>query len=360
MPKRLMLTLLTLFVLATAAGAAHNDLDGDGISDDMELRLAHMFAPIVHFHPHEFFFPTPVETYLRDTKLFFQRSPSAPHCLFTTHEEYAFHTLPVLTTLPDQYEVCADAQPRLRGGEAAAPQDEFECRWDALQCDLYNRTAVNHNVIECTSVNTRIDQFFYLHRGRAMHTPFNASAPVYVHVHPSSTHNGSTVVQYWFFYPFNGPLDDMLSAGAHEGDWEHISLLLDESRQKVMEVYMAAHSHEASWLSADQVLLDEDQHVHTFVALNSHALYPTSGVKKRISNSVLFSFLHDHCSDAGVQWRPDQFVNMGERASPLVPWAYFNGFWGSKQLIYSFIPLPFDSASPPLGPMHQLDYWNFN
>jgi hypothetical protein len=353
----LLLLLLVLLSLVLPARGAHGDLDGDGISDDMELRLAHMFAPVVHFHPKESFFPTSVETYLRETQLFFQRSSSGPHCLFTTHNEYDFHTLPVLNVSPDKYDMCVDVQPHLRKGTT---DDEFACRWDTLHCDLFNHSVVNHNVIECTSMDTRTDQNFYLHRGKAMHTGFNASVPVYVHVHPSPSLNGSVVVQYWFFYPFNGPLDDMLSAGAHEGDWEHISVVLDESRQKVTAVYMAAHSHEASWLTADQVQLDDGQHVHTFVALHSHALYPTSGVKKRISDSVLLSFLHDRCNDQGVQWRPTQLVNMGEELLPLVPWGYYNGYWGSKKLIYSFIPLPFDSASPPLGPMHQRDYWNYN
>lgn len=341
-------------LLFPSFAALQNDFDGDGLSDDMELLLAKQFAPVVHFHPLEMFFPSAVEPYLAATDLYFQRHYNAPACKFTAPADMP---LPVLTLHDDiEAEVCiGDGKPALRGGNDV----NEECSWSNMKCNLFNTTAFN--IVECNTAESRLDQYFFLHAGRAIKNNFNGSAPVYVHVHPADMFGErSIVVQYWFFYSFNGPLDDMLSAGAHEGDWEHVSVVVDDAtRQHVRAVYMAAHSHEAHWLFPSDMELD-GTHVHTYVALHSHAMYETPGVKKRISDNMLYSFLHDHCSNSGHVWNPQVFVNMGEKECPLVPWAFYNGFWGSKKLIYSFIPLPFDTASPPRSPMHQLDYWFTN
>lgn len=350
------MNLLWLLCVLPAAALLQNDFDGDGLSDDMEVRLARQFAPVLHFHPGEMFYPSAVESYLDETDLYFQRYNSAPPCRFTAPETMPLPVLTVDGMQEEMEEVCLDGNtPSLRGGKEYV----HECSWLTLKCDLFNSTAFN--IIECSSPERRVDQFFFLHAGKAMKNKFNSSAPVYIHVHPADVFGErSIVLQYWFFYTFNGPLDDMLSAGAHEGDWEHVSVVIDDAtRQHVRAVYMSAHSHEASWLFPGSIKQD-GTHVHTYVALNSHALYETAGVKKRISDNILYSMLHDQCSEAGQAWHPDVFVNLGEKDCPLVPWALYNGFWGSKKLVYSFVPRPFDTASPPRGPMHQVDYWFVN
>lgn len=347
--------------VACGVAALQGDGDGDGVSDDTEARLIHRFMPRFHFHPQELFFPHSVDTYLPHAHLYYQQHAYAPHCEFTLHREYASFGLPVLTVLPEQSEVCADpAQPaRLRGASDGGVVRG--CAYNTLRCDLFNQSVFN--IMECTTLSTRIDQTFHLHVGRALHARFNTTVPVYAHVSGvTDTSRFSAdhyVVQYWLFYAFNGALDDMLQAGAHEGDWEHVSVVVDPSMTRVAGVYMAAHSHEASWLYPGE-FREEGGHVQVYVALHSHAAYPEPGVKKRIDSNILFSFLHDHCSDQGYAWTPTEVVNMGEKAAPLVSWAYYNGYWGSRMAVYSFVPLPLDTASPPRGPMQQLDYWLFN
>jgi hypothetical protein len=63
-----------------------------------------------------------------------------------------------------------------------------------------------------------------------------------------------TEIQFWFFYPFNGPgrvrlcsssiccTDNYLQqAGRHYGDWEHVSLLILNPTRELITVYMSRH-----------------------------------------------------------------------------------------------------------------------
>ncbi|MBI2536472.1 MAG: hypothetical protein HYW06_05815 [Gemmatimonadetes bacterium] len=43
-----------------------------------------------------------------------------------------------------------------------------------------------------------------------------------VYAHPFVNPNGRVIIQYWFFYPFNDYI------GNHEGDWEHVDVMLSE------------------------------------------------------------------------------------------------------------------------------------
>ncbi len=56
-----------------------------------------------------------------------------------------------------------------------------------------------------------------------------------VYAHPFIDPAGRTVIQYWYFYPFN----DFM--GNHEGDWEHVNVVVDETRSRVEEVHYYFH-----------------------------------------------------------------------------------------------------------------------
>lgn len=355
-----MLWLSLLLSVAVVRGLQY-DTDHDGIGDETEARVAATFVPRYFFHPKERFYPCSVEYFLDRATVYFQRYPHAPFCQFMLHADYDL-SLPVLKRSVSQTgeeqgeeQVCVTPTSMTRGNLRG------DCDMRALQCDLQNNT--RHSVIECVSALPRVEPSFFLHVGHALHPPFNVSAPVYTHVSRNKYHSDfppdAFVVQYWMFFAFNGALDDMLMAGAHEGDWEHVTLVVSGDEQEVLGVYMAAHSHEAKWLQPGE-WAQANKSVHVYIALHSHASYPSGGVKPRIDDNIMYSFLHDHCDGGGAQWVPETLVNMGEASAPSVRWGYYNGYWGSKKLVYSFIPLPFDSASSPKGPMHQTDYWLFN
>ena len=56
-----------------------------------------------------------------------------------------------------------------------------------------------------------------------------------VYAHPFVDAIGRTVIQYWYFYPFN----DFM--GNHEGDWEHVNVVLTPDQREIDEVHFYFH-----------------------------------------------------------------------------------------------------------------------
>ncbi len=56
-----------------------------------------------------------------------------------------------------------------------------------------------------------------------------------VWAHPFVEGSGRVVVQYWYFYPFNDYL------GNHEGDWEHVNVVLNAGADSIAEVHYFFH-----------------------------------------------------------------------------------------------------------------------
>ncbi|MGQ0704273.1 MAG: outer membrane protein [Gemmatimonadales bacterium] len=56
-----------------------------------------------------------------------------------------------------------------------------------------------------------------------------------VYAHPFRLPDGRIMIQYWYFYPFN----DFI--GNHEGDWEHINVVLTPDRSAIAEVHYYFH-----------------------------------------------------------------------------------------------------------------------
>ena len=57
-----------------------------------------------------------------------------------------------------------------------------------------------------------------------------------VYGHPFVDARGRTTIQYWYFYPFNDYF------GNHEGDWEHVNVVLSVDRTEVAEVHYYFHA----------------------------------------------------------------------------------------------------------------------
>lgn len=95
-------------------------------------------------------------------------------------------------------------------------------------------------------------------------------------------------LQYWFFYAYNyyptvfdaGLLGDAPVAGdlvntdLHQGDWEHVTVLLDASTEQPLWLYTARHSNEGEYYAWNSPLLTfDDGHPVVQAALGGHPTY---------------------------------------------------------------------------------------
>ncbi|MBN1422177.1 MAG: Vps62-related protein [Planctomycetes bacterium] len=103
-----------------------------------------------------------------------------------------------------------------------------------------------------------------------------------------------TEIQFWSFYPFNGPgraefcawsaccTDYQLKeVGRHFGDWEHVSLLIENATRELTAVYMSRHGS-GQWFSRSggawsSGLRFSGTHPIVYSAYDSHAHYPDAG-----------------------------------------------------------------------------------
>jgi len=81
-------------------------------------------------------------------------------------------------------------------------------------------------------------------------------------------HQGNrTYLQYWFFYLFNDWEND------HEGDWEMITIELDENNEPERIGYSRHHSGEVREWSDPEIEIKDGTHPVIYVGLGSHASY---------------------------------------------------------------------------------------
>jgi hypothetical protein len=101
-----------------------------------------------------------------------------------------------------------------------------------------------------------------------------------------------TEIQFWFFYPCNGPgrvticassgdCDDLHldTNGRHYGDWENVTLRFLNTHEELVSVYMSAHEG-GYWFYRPDFgvrLQFEDAHPVVYAAKYSHAHYATVG-----------------------------------------------------------------------------------
>jgi len=119
----------------------------------------------------------------------------------------------------------------------------------------------------------------------------------------------NNVIQYWFFYAFNGG-----DLNRHEGDWEVIQVVLSSGQPS--EVMFSQHyaGQKARWNQVEK----EGDHVKVYVARGSHANYikPFSGKVGLASDTV---------ADNGRILRPADYTI---EVLTTQPWLSFGGRWG--------------------------------
>ncbi len=177
-------------------------------------------------------------------------------------------------------------------------------------------------------------QIYFFYAGRA--NPANWPA----RNHTIGT--GLVGLQYWFFYQYNyyptlatpelmneAPLaGDVANTDLHQGDWEHVTVLVDPKTRQPQWIYMAHHSNEGEYFPWSSPLLSFDEgHPVVQAAYGGHPSYPAGcGARPRYANG-LKGLVSDWlvCGPGRLAFRA--------RTTPLVdiaktPWACWKGHFG--------------------------------
>jgi hypothetical protein len=221
-----------------------------------------------------------------------------------------------------------------------------------------------------------------------------------------------TEIQFWFFYPFNGPgrvevcassnlCDDnwLKQVGSHYGDWEHVSLLIRNpikcipNSSKLISVYLSSHAGGIAFdRSPDNVfrsmpdrrrgLKFHGTHPVVYSAVSSHAHYASAGnhsYKRVYSKEWPWPFKFGTASadlfDRTAAERLFRTYSHYRIISSDLPnfrvsepdWTEFNGRWGQYEKLIDNIK--FSGANievfrynevgkGPVGPKQHRESWN--
>ena len=242
--------------------AAQEDLDNDGILDIQERQLASSYFPYLHFAAGEEFFPTVVSYHIDNSVLY----------LKSGNTDALIDSSPTIASI-SLYQAGDYFLDNVLGASEEIAED-YKQKKEGLGYTIYSRVTLEGEYI---------------------------------------------VIQYWLFYAFNPG-----SLNQHEGDWEMIEIVLDQTETALYAAYSQHSTGErASWNDVEKA---NKTHPRVYVALGSHANYfrPYQG-KLGLENDVVGN---------GFTLEPEdnQLVLLGEKGSENHPssqdWLEYGGRWG--------------------------------
>jgi hypothetical protein len=185
--------------------------------------------------------------------------------------------------------------------------------------------------------------------------------------------DGETILQYWFFYyddvySYTYPASDFIWQ-AHEGDWEHVDVVLGDDGQPLSVGY-SQHclGQRRDWVDTPRF---DDTHPIVHVAVGSHGNYFSAGthaINVACIPSPALAILHalklappvDYAFDGSIAGPPGSGGSMMpvEQLGDVAPsWLQFPGFWGELQ--YFHAPAPIGTVAfgtAPVGPAFHADW----
>ena len=142
--------------------------------------------------------------------------------------------------------------------------------------------------------------------------------------------NNKMYITYIFLYGYNGeyPILNLVNAGFHPADIEHITVELSNNGQTLDRVMYGAHgTTDGRWIKAKDVQT-EDGKIVAFAALNGHGLYPEDGFAFRIGG------LANDYLGKGLKWEPSPiriYLPDDPNFNPAtMGWVAFNGRFGGE------------------------------
>lgn len=287
----------SLQIAPTPSSGTLVDTDHNGIPDELEMRLALEFAPILFYEASEPNRPTSVERFLQNAELwFFNRNCSPQHVLIGK----LTGRIP-RRVMPD----CRDPQREI---------DSQGTRSISKESTFYLQTVPGAE------------------RGGSTDTQ---SWVTYVHAFRNDI--GGITVQFWRFYPYNtGYFLGLRSEnGSHGGDWEGIHVVLQAGQPFVpVKIRLLGHSDLMTRPWSD--VITENGHALIRCSKGSH----TSILMTRDDLTRRSRFIEQESWAGGsVRWsdgrrsKSGPFIRLGQKThpSPGEEWLQYSGLWGSRE-----------------------------
>ena len=294
-------SLLGLFGRASQTDAIlHVDRDKNGIADDLELHLANEFAPIVFYDPEEPNLPASVDSFLKETDLWFFGEYCKPE--------------QVLISKPSGSQILKAVRP--------------SCR-------------VPSELIYASGTRS-IDKksTFYLNNvGAIARRGGDSSAAWTTYVHAYRNDMDGVTLQYWRFYAYNSSylMSFPIDFGTHGGDWEAIHVVLRPAPQgglKPVLIRLLGHRDIITRPWSDVVAEGE----HPLISCEKGSHTSTLLTKANLSRR---SHWIEHRSWTGgtVRWsnggssESGPIVMLGQKTSPSpgAEWLRYSGLWGTRE-----------------------------
>ncbi|MBN2326289.1 MAG: Vps62-related protein [Candidatus Omnitrophica bacterium] len=196
-----------------------------------------------------------------------------------------------------------------------------------------------------------------------------------------------TELQFWIYYPFNGPgrvrvclhANDchhinLWENGRHYSDWEHVTLRILNSTKELVGVYMSAHAGGYWFLTRDfgGRLMFSETHPKVYAAKFSHAQYAAPGrhFYKRVKSEDwgLGTFSVDLYDDTdngpSLPVYQPAYYSVISSAMPGYPviepdWILYHGRWGQYERLSDTVMLVYtqtEVGAGPFGPVTK-DCW---
>ncbi|KAK4591658.1 hypothetical protein RGQ29_016192, partial [Quercus rubra] len=169
-----------------------------------------------------------------------------------------------------------------------------------------------------------------------------ARAKVYVHVKPMFGATFTDIV-IWIYYPFNGPATIKFKflnikfdhLGEHTGDWEHVTLRVNNFNGELKSIYFSEHSG-GKWVDATDIEFQDRNKAAVYASKHGHAFYSKPGLVLDGSDGI---GLRNDCEkadlylDTGFSYTLVSAEYMGT-AVVEPTWINYSRKWGPQAAIY--------------------------
>jgi hypothetical protein len=226
------------------------------------------YAPAVYLHPDEAYRPIASSTFIRASTLIWHHDGGCKDFVLDEH--------------PDSVKMATGGYTR------RAKQNFFK------GCDDEGRAyASNENVRPRGSGNVAGGEGMFLDLPNSLHGGYEGTAtPIYYDVRGPA---GARAVNYWFSYGYSRSKFNNRPDGGHDGDWEHITVLLGKGN-RARDIYYAQHD------GGCLVAADARDRPSVYSAKGSHASYPKPGDYEHKVPEYANATLQDEARGGGALW----------------------------------------------------------